>query len=115
MDIARPIRNDDDHARAIERIDELQGAEPGSDEADMLEVLCVLVDDYETHRWPIVSPSPPATTETEKKSGRPIEEKRRELQERLKQQRETRGVHEPDPPPRYDEVYFRGMEWLDSL
>jgi len=52
----RPIRNDDDHAAALRRIDELWQAPEGSAEADELEVLAVLVDAFEDTRWPIEAP-----------------------------------------------------------
>lgn len=54
----RPIRNDADHAAALKRIDALWGAAPGSDEADELEILVTLVDDYESTHHPI-GPSDP--------------------------------------------------------
>ncbi len=54
----RPIRNDEDHAVALKRIDALWGAEPGSDAADELEILITLVDDYESTHHPI-GPSDP--------------------------------------------------------
>lgn len=49
----RPIRNDRDHATALELIERFWGAPEGSPESDALEVLSVLVDDYENTRWPI--------------------------------------------------------------
>lgn len=54
----RPILNDRDHASALERIDELWGADPGSPRADELEVLVTLVDAYEREHHPIESPTP---------------------------------------------------------
>ena len=54
----RPIRNDDDHAAALEGIDGLWGAPPGSREADALEVLLTLVDDYESKHHAIGPPDP---------------------------------------------------------
>ena len=38
------------------------------------------------------------------------EEFRRRIKEKLAQPKNL-----ADPPPRYDEVYFKGTEWLDSL
>lgn len=43
----QPIRTDDDLQRAFGRIDELWGATPGTAEGDELDVLVVLVEDYE--------------------------------------------------------------------
>src|SRR4051794_23340279 len=48
----RPIRTDEDHTEALAEIDRLWGAESGTDEGDTLEVLAILVDDYERTRWP---------------------------------------------------------------
>jgi len=52
MDI-HPIRNDADHSAALEMIERFWDAPDGSKEADALDVLAVLVDDYENTRWPI--------------------------------------------------------------
>lgn len=49
----RPIRNDADHAAALKQIEQLWDAPDGSKEADVLDVLSVLVEDYENSRWPI--------------------------------------------------------------
>jgi HTH-type transcriptional regulator / antitoxin HigA len=48
----RPVRNDVDHAAALAAIERLWQAEPGTPEHDRLEVLAMLVDDYESRRWP---------------------------------------------------------------
>lgn len=42
-----------------------------------------------------------------------IEELR--LRERFRELREKPKVAPPNPPPRYDEVFFRGTQWLDQL
>jgi HTH-type transcriptional regulator/antitoxin HigA len=49
----RPIRNDEDHSAALALMERLWGAADGSPEADTLDVVSVLVDDYENTRWPI--------------------------------------------------------------
>ena len=49
----RPIRNDDDLTDALRRLDAVWGAAPGTPEGDELEVLAVLVEDYETRHFPI--------------------------------------------------------------
>jgi HTH-type transcriptional regulator / antitoxin HigA len=54
MDI-RPIRTDRDHRAALEEIDACWGALEGSEEGDKLDVLVVLVESYESRRWPIES------------------------------------------------------------
>lgn len=51
MDI-RPIRTNDDLTAAFVRIDALWGAEPGTPEEDELEILAVLVEDYENRHFP---------------------------------------------------------------
>ncbi len=48
----KPIRNDADHKAALARVDELWGAAEGSEAGDLLEVLAILIDDYERTRWP---------------------------------------------------------------
>ena len=44
---ARPLRSEDDYKTAIKRIDELIDCEEGSDEELELEVISLLVWDYE--------------------------------------------------------------------
>jgi HTH-type transcriptional regulator/antitoxin HigA len=56
--VVRPIRNDEDHAAALRRIEELWEVPEGSEESDELEVLATLVSDYERKRWPIEAPDP---------------------------------------------------------
>lgn len=48
----RPIRNDDDHALALGRIETLWGSASGSLEGEELELLATLVEAYERNRWP---------------------------------------------------------------
>lgn len=47
----RPIRNDEDHGRALQEIETLWGAPEGTPEADRLEVLAILVEDYESRNF----------------------------------------------------------------
>jgi HTH-type transcriptional regulator/antitoxin HigA len=54
----KPIRNDEDHAAGLAAIECLWQAEPGTPEHDRLEVLAMLVDDYESRRWPIEPADP---------------------------------------------------------
>lgn len=54
----RPIRTDEDHCRALEVLEGLWGAEPGTDEYDRLDVLATLIEAYEARRWPIVEMDP---------------------------------------------------------
>jgi HTH-type transcriptional regulator / antitoxin HigA len=52
-----PIRNDADHKAALTEIDRLWDAEDGTAEADLMEVLAILVEDYESKRWPVTASS----------------------------------------------------------
>lgn len=52
------IHTDVDHRAALDAIDQLWGAKPGSPEADTLELLGKLVAEYEEERFPIGVPSP---------------------------------------------------------
>jgi len=58
MDHIKPVRNDHDHEEAIAEIERLWDAVPGTPEHDRLEVLGMLVADYEEERWPIDAPDP---------------------------------------------------------
>lgn len=52
MDI-RPIKNDEDHAAALEDLKGLWDAAEGTPDHDRLAVMLTLVHDYEERRWPI--------------------------------------------------------------
>lgn len=54
----RPVRDHAGYKRAKERVEELITAEPGTAEADELEVLATLVDQWERQHFPIPEPSP---------------------------------------------------------
>ena len=53
-----PIRNEADHEAAIAEVRRLWGAEPGTSDGNRLDVLLVLVDDYENKNHPIEPPDP---------------------------------------------------------
>lgn len=53
-----PIRTDNDHAMALAEIRRLWEAAPGTPDGDRLDVLMVLVDDYETRHHAIDLPDP---------------------------------------------------------
>lgn len=57
MDV-RPIRNDEDHARAMKQVEALWGAPDGTREAELLEVLVTLVNAYEAEHHAIEAPDP---------------------------------------------------------
>lgn len=53
-----PIIDDASHKRALERIEVLWDAEPGTPEAAELDALATLVDAYERRQFPILPPDP---------------------------------------------------------
>ena len=63
MQPIKPIRNDADYELALQEIDRYLDAASGSPERDRLEVLTVLVDDYEAKHHPISPPEPIAAIE----------------------------------------------------
>ncbi len=54
----RPIRNEEEHETALAEIYALWHVEPGTPEADQLDVLMLLVEDYEKQQYPIDPPDP---------------------------------------------------------
>ena len=54
----KPIRNDKELDRALERIGELWGAKPGTTRGDELEVLMLIVEKYEEEHFPIPASDP---------------------------------------------------------
>ncbi|MGE6780695.1 helix-turn-helix domain-containing protein [Vreelandella titanicae] len=54
----QPIHNEADLDRAFARLEELWAAEPGTPEADEIEVLSILIEKYEDKHYPI-GPSDP--------------------------------------------------------
>lgn len=57
MDV-KPIRTEEDYDAALARIEEIWNAEPGTPESDELDVLSILVEDYEEKHHPIDPPDP---------------------------------------------------------
>ena len=58
MFTVKPIRTDEDHRAVLAEVDRLWGAAAGTFEADTLEVLAVLIDEYERRRWPVARGEP---------------------------------------------------------
>lgn len=60
MDSIKLIENDQDHAEALARVSELMGKDliSGSEEADELEVLALLIERYEQEKFLIDKPDP---------------------------------------------------------
>jgi len=54
----KPIKNEQDYDIALERIYALMDAKKGTKEGDQLEVLSILVEDYESVHHPIGLPDP---------------------------------------------------------
>jgi len=54
----RPVKTDQDYDTALNRIEDLWGAKPGTCEGDELEVLLTLVTAYENENHPVPPPSP---------------------------------------------------------
>ena len=57
MDI-QPIRNEQDYDRALAGIERLWGAEEGTQAGDKLDILLILVEDYEDKHHRISPPDP---------------------------------------------------------
>ena len=53
-----PIKTEKDHVRALAEVERLWAAEPGSAEADRLDVLTTLIEAYEEKNHPIPPPDP---------------------------------------------------------
>ena len=54
----KPIRNEEDYQNALQRLDEIFDAKRGTEEGDELEILAILVDNYENEHFPIEMPDP---------------------------------------------------------
>ena len=54
----KPIKTDTDYKQALERLEIIFDAKKGSPEGDELEVLGILVDQYENKHFPIGLPDP---------------------------------------------------------
>jgi HTH-type transcriptional regulator/antitoxin HigA len=54
----KPIKNDSDYEDALAEIERLMDAEPGTPEADRLDVLVALVEAYEAKHYPVPPPDP---------------------------------------------------------
>lgn len=54
----RLIKTEADYQEALNRLEELFDAQPGTEEGDELEVLSFLIDSYEKANFPIEAPDP---------------------------------------------------------
>lgn len=53
-----PIRNEKDYQKALQRLEVIFDAKRDTKEGDELEILAVLIDNYESERFPIELPDP---------------------------------------------------------
>jgi HTH-type transcriptional regulator/antitoxin HigA len=54
----KPIRTEKEYEKALKRLDEIFDSEPGTKEGDELEVLALIIEDYEEKHYPIEPPHP---------------------------------------------------------
>ncbi|MBT8268312.1 MAG: transcriptional regulator [Flavobacteriaceae bacterium] len=54
----KPIKTEQDYQEALERLEVIFDAKPGSEEGDELEILSILIDKYENDNFPIDLPDP---------------------------------------------------------
>lgn len=52
------IKNNADYEKALERLEEIFDAKPGTAKGDELEILALLIDQYEKEHFPIDFPDP---------------------------------------------------------
>lgn len=54
----KPIKTDTEYRAALKRLEEIFDAKSGTSESDELEILGLMVDDYENKHYPIEAPDP---------------------------------------------------------
>ena len=54
----KPIRNEADYQKALERLEDIFDAKRGTEEGDELEILAMVIDNYENENFPIDMPDP---------------------------------------------------------
>ncbi len=54
----KPIRNEADYQKALERLEVIFDAKRGTEEGDELEILAMVIDNYENDNFPIDMPDP---------------------------------------------------------
>ena len=54
----KPIRNEADYRQALERLEVIFDAKRNTEEGDELEILSIVIDNYETDNFPIGMPDP---------------------------------------------------------
>jgi len=54
----KPVRNEEDYQKALERLEVIFDAKKGTEEGDELEILAIVIDNYENENFPIGMPDP---------------------------------------------------------
>ena len=54
----QPIKTEQDYDKALAEIEEFWGADEGTENGNKLDILLILVDDYEKIHYPILPPDP---------------------------------------------------------
>lgn len=54
----KPIRNEADYQKALERLEVIFDAKRGTEEGDELEILAMVIDNYENENFPMDMPDP---------------------------------------------------------
>lgn len=54
----KPIKNEQDYEKALERLEVIFDAAANSQEGDEAEILSILIDNYENEHYPIEAPDP---------------------------------------------------------
>ncbi len=54
----KPIKNEKDYQQALQRLAQIFDAKKGTEEGDELEILSILIDKYESEKFPIDMPDP---------------------------------------------------------
>lgn len=59
----KPIKTEQDHQQALKRLEKIFTAKPDTKECDELEILGILIENYEDVHFPVDSPDPIAAIE----------------------------------------------------
>ena len=54
----KPIKNEQDYQNALSRLEQIFDAKPETPKGDELEILSIVIDNYENERFPIGMPDP---------------------------------------------------------
>ncbi len=54
----KPIKNEADYQKSLERLEMIFDAKRGTEEGDELEILSIIIDNYESENFPIDMPDP---------------------------------------------------------